>query len=575
MVRLTLRKKILFSIIALILGLTVAVLLVINFQIRSQIETNALGDFSSVRQSFTNFLHLRGQQLIESSLLISKYPAFVDPVIRKDPDNVRLVVIELMYELRADLFVVTDERGEVLGRFQSEKRGDNIGDQPSVRRALRGVETDSTDIWIENGQLFVVATTPVVVPGRNFIAGSITLGQKLLDYDAEELGKATGAAISFIVDNNVVASSLSGPLQHDIVRFYVNHKDSIESVGTRGSVFSGTSALGGEEYFTTFGPIVPDQPGVYAISLPLEPQLKALRKVQLTIFLVGTGGILIALIIAFFISKNITSPISSLVDATEKVKEGQYDFKLTVKSNDELGVLADSFNSMVEGLRERLLMRKFVSASTIEMIHRTQDQNPILGGERKIVTVLFSDIRGFTAYSERVPPEKVIELLNVYLSLQSRIIIEHGGVVDKFVGDEIVSIFEGEDMVERAVQSAIDIQKAIQLTEKRGVENIKVGIGINTGMVVMGNVGSEDRMDHTVLGSNVNLGSRLCSMAKPGQIILSESSSRLLKLDVKTRSLEAIPVKGISLPVQTYDVVYDGTAVQRSGIPTEQEGEKR
>lgn len=572
MVRLNLRKKILIAIISLIGSLTVVALFVINAQVRKQIQADASEGFASVQQSFRNFLHLRGQQLIESCFLISRYPSFVDPVVRKDPDNVRLIVIDMMSEIRGDLCVVTDERGEVLGRFQSEKRGDNIGFIPSVRSALEGGDIDSIDIWIEDGQLYVVATTYVVMPGRNFIAGTISLGQKLIDYDAEDLARATGAGISFILNNNVVASSVDELHQDDLVKLYINNKESIESAIEKGDVFSSESILAGEEFFTTFGWIVHDRPALYAISLPLEPQLRALRNIQGLIFFVGTGGILVAFIIAYFISKNITSPISALVKATEKVREGHYDFQLKIKSKDELGVLADSFNSMVAGLRERGLMRKFVSASTLEMIHRTQDENPVLGGERKIVTVLFSDIRGFTAYSERVPPEQVIELLNLYLSVQSKIISGHDGVIDKFVGDEIVAIYQGEDMVDQAVQSAIDIQKTIHALGRESAENIKVGIGINTGMVVLGNVGSEERMDHTVLGSNVNLGSRLCSMAQPGQIVLSESSSRLLKLKVKTRPLEAIPVKGISLPVQTFEVLYDVAVTSKPEIQLQTEG---
>lgn len=559
MVRLSLRQKILFAVIALIVGLTVTALFVINVQVRSQIEANALKDFASIRHSFRNFLHLRGQQLIESCLLISRYPSFVDPVVRKDPENVRLIVIDLMSEVRADLCVVTDERGEVLGRFQSDKRGDNIGHIPSVKLALAGGTADSVDIWVEEGQLYVVATTYVLIPGRNFVAGTISLGQKLIDFDAEELAKATGADISFILNNNVVASSMDELHRDDLIKLYVNNKESIEGATKRGDAFSGESTIGSEEFFTTFGQIVQERPAFYAISLPLAPQLQSLRTIQQVIFLVGAGGIIIALMIAYVVAKNITSPISSLVEATEKVREGHYDFQLKRTTNDEIGVLADSFNSMIVGLRERSLMQKFVSTSTLEMIHKSQNDNPVLGGERRIVTVMFSDIRGFTAFSERVSPEQVIELLNLYLSAQARIIAAHGGVIDKFVGDEVVAIYEGENMVDGAVESAVDIQRELQALEAAAGENLKVGIGINTGMVVLGNVGSEERMDHTVLGSNVNLGSRLCAMANPGQIILSESSFRLLKTNVTTRPLEAIPVKGISLPVRTFEVLYDVT----------------
>lgn len=193
----------------------------------------------------------------------------------------------------------------------------------------------------------------------------------------------------------------------------------------------------------------------------------------------------------------------------------------------------------------------------MEMIRKEGDKLH-LGGERRNVTVLFSDIRGFTAFSEKVEPEVVIELLSRYLSRQASIVISHNGIIDKYVGDELIAIFEGPDMVDDAVLCAIEIQRAINVLNTGNTEDIRVGIGINTGMAIVGNVGGEERMDHTVLGNNMNLGSRLCSIALSGQIIVSESSWRSLKSkEVKTRSLEAIIVKGISTPVQTYEVLYN------------------
>jgi adenylate cyclase len=180
-----------------------------------------------------------------------------------------------------------------------------------------------------------------------------------------------------------------------------------------------------------------------------------------------------------------------------------------------------------------------------------------LGGDRRNVTVFFSDIRGFTAYSEQVQPELVIDLLNKYLSVQAKLIVKHGGAIDKYVGDEVVAIFEGPDMADNAILAAIEIQRAIREINKENSKDIMIGIGINTGMAIVGNVGSEERMDHTVLGNNMNLGARLCSIAQPGQIIISESSWRLAKSkEIVAAPLETITVKGISRPVQTYEVAY-------------------
>lgn len=556
MLRFNLRNKILFSILGLIVSLTVIALFVVNAQVRSQIQRRALDEFDGITHSFNNFLYARGQQLIESCLLISRIPAFVDPIVRQDASNARLIVIELMDELQANLFTVTDQTGMVLARYDSKEYGDNIAHIPSVRSALQGIDVDSVEVWSHDGQLYLVATAYVLHPGRNFIVGTVTLGQELTDVDAEDLARAARAEISFILDNKILASSASQLRQRDLLKSYVNHSEDIEHAFGRSSTFTEEVTLEGEEFFNTFAPIVPGRPGAYAISIPLEPQLQALRNIRQTIFFVGALGILIAIGVAVMISRNITSPISQLVEATEKVRDGHFDFRLSIDSKDEIGRLASSFNTMVAGLKERSFMQKFMSSSTLEMIHKTKEKTIALGGERKNITVFFSDIRGFTAYSERVPPEDVIDLLNTYLSVQARIINQHGGAIDKFVGDEVVAIYQGEDMVDKAVESAVEIQKEIGNLSTRHPEHIKVGIGINTGMVILGNVGSEERMDHTVLGNNVNLGSRLCSMAQAGQIILSESSYRMLKSKFKTRPLEAIQVKGISLPVQTYEVLY-------------------
>jgi adenylate cyclase len=137
------------------------------------------------------------------------------------------------------------------------------------------------------------------------------------------------------------------------------------------------------------------------------------------------------------------------------------------------------------------------------------------------------------------------------------LIVKHHGIIDKFVGDELVAIFEGPDMVDNALHAAMEIQKEVIKLSRDNPENIQIGIGINTGMAIVGNVGSEERMDHTVLGNNMNLGARLCSIAQPGQILVSESSWRLAKSkEVKANQLDAITVKGITRPVPIYEVLY-------------------
>lgn len=268
--------------------------------------------------------------------------------------------------------------------------------------------------------------------------------------------------------------------------------------------------------------------------------------------------LLVWLVIRFFMRFVVVRPVQMIESVATRVGLGDLTVQTTFASLDEIGTLARRINEMVIGLRERFQLEKFVSRQTVHAV-RTSDLNGVrLGGERKLATVFFSDIRGFTSYSERVEPERVVSMLNAALATQSRIVREFGGDIDKYVGDELVAVFEGDGMVERAVKAALAIQKGLLETlpaEDRG--KISIGIGINTGVVVMGAMGSPERMDYTVIGDNVNLGARLCSAAQPGQILLSGTSAEALRTAewCQLNELEPMSLKGKKDPVRIFEVV--------------------
>jgi adenylate cyclase len=219
---------------------------------------------------------------------------------------------------------------------------------------------------------------------------------------------------------------------------------------------------------------------------------------------------------------------------------------------------------MIDGLRERFELQKFVSGHTMDAIRQADTGGIRLGGKRDTATVFFSDIRGFTAFSEGNEPESVIKMLNTYLRIQAEIVRKYGGDIDKYVGDELIAVFQETEMVKNAILCAADIHQSINDLNKRHDWNIRVGIGINTGIMIMGAMGSEERMDYTILGDSVNLGARLCSHAGPGETILSEYSYKYLRTeDIKffrNRFLsvikdEKIHVKGKSERIQIYKVM--------------------
>ncbi|MBN2535896.1 MAG: adenylate/guanylate cyclase domain-containing protein [Spirochaetales bacterium] len=247
---------------------------------------------------------------------------------------------------------------------------------------------------------------------------------------------------------------------------------------------------------------------------------------------------ILAAILSQYLKGTVIQPVKSIGDICTGVTQGVFDKKVSIKNRDEIGALGNTVNTMVEGLHERFKLSKFVSSSTIESL-KTEEK-----GHKVPVTIFFSDIRGFTSFTELNKPETVVESLNKVLNFQSGIIQENKGDIDKYVGDEIVAIFTQENSELSACISALKIQK--ELKEKSGSEynNLKVGIGINYGEVILGMIGSEKRADYTIIGDNVNTASRLCNLAKSGQIIISESTYEKVKDQVKTKGPYKVKVKG-------------------------------
>jgi adenylate cyclase len=189
-----------------------------------------------------------------------------------------------------------------------------------------------------------------------------------------------------------------------------------------------------------------------------------------------------------------------------------------------------------------------------------------LGGQRSLVTVLFTDLRGFTSMSENREPEDIVAQLNEYFSAMVKIVFKNKGTVDKFVGDMVMALFSAPlpDALhaDHAVQCAIDMQRELEVLnrewEKRGLPKLACGAGINSGEMIAGNVGSESIQSYTVIGDNVNLGARLESLCKQYSvdIIISEFTKNFLQNDYQIEALDEVKVKGKSKPVKIFKVGY-------------------
>lgn len=286
-------------------------------------------------------------------------------------------------------------------------------------------------------------------------------------------------------------------------------------------------------------------------------------------YLQVSGLVLLCFAIVFvnYFSKSITAPIIQLAKSAQDVKEGNLDqvqIALPKKNRkDEIASLCHSFNEMVQGLKEKEkvkgILNKVVSQDIAKEILSGQIH---LGGEEKRVTVLFADIRNFTGMTQSMPPNVVIDLLNTCMTKISACIDHQGGVIDKYVGDEAMALFGAPvakgDSALCAIKSAFEIMTVLQAwNEERkaqGLPPVEMGIGIHTGNMLAGNMGAENRLNYTVIGSNVNLAARICAHAKGMEILISKETFEdpSVRPAVHCEEMEPVTLKGFDTPVILY-----------------------
>ena len=293
----------------------------------------------------------------------------------------------------------------------------------------------------------------------------------------------------------------------------------------------------------------------------LEQAATGLVGVALALGLAGIGAALV-------LSRRISGPVVELDRAAREVAAGNLDVRVPVRSRDEVGRLAGAFNEMTEGLRERdrikSTFKKYLAPEVVEYL-LAHPEAQALGGERKRLTVLFSDLAGFTSISEDRAPEQVIGILNEYLSLVARRVVARGGTLDKFIGDAVMAFFGAPvpraDHPVRACQAALDhlavLDELRPRWESGAWPELDVRVGVNTGDMLVGNVGGDEGRDYTVIGDAVNLASRLEGANKEygTRILVSEAVRDEVGAAFELRELDLLQVKGKDRPVRVFELL--------------------
>lgn len=293
---------------------------------------------------------------------------------------------------------------------------------------------------------------------------------------------------------------------------------------------------------------------------------EAVRWARITTILIAFLIITIAILFIYFFSRTISDPLKRLVGATQSIRAGDYDVKVENTSRDETGELTGAFNEMAAGLKEREHLKgafgKFVNAEVAKMVMRG---DLALGGESKTATIFFSDIRSFTSISEKMTPLEVVGFLNEYMTLMVEIVYRHGGVVDKFIGDAIMAVWGAPvtkpNDAENAVLAALEMRAALhKFNQGRGSRAkpiIRIGMGMNTGEVLAGQIGSNDRLEYTVIGDAVNLASRMEGLNKTfgTDILITQKTYELVKKKFVCHPLHKVQVKGKAEAQRCYAVM--------------------
>jgi class 3 adenylate cyclase len=278
------------------------------------------------------------------------------------------------------------------------------------------------------------------------------------------------------------------------------------------------------------------------------------------------GVLIVAVAGGVAVARWIARPLRELAEQARRIRAGKLDVTVVPRSRDEIGTLTRAMGDMARALRDREFVRealgRYVSPEVAERCLR--DPTALhLGGELREVAILMSDLRDFSGLSERLGPEGTIDILNRYLATMTPIILRHGGMINEFIGDGILVLFgvpfPREDDADRAIRCAAAMQAVVPVfnedSRARGLPELSMGIALHAGAVVAGNIGSRDRVKYGVVGTPVNLASRIQAVAIGGEVLLTAAMAERTRLALRTGPPRILQIKGASEPVTVYSLL--------------------
>jgi class 3 adenylate cyclase len=435
----------------------------------------------------------------------------------------------------------------------------------SFRNKLKYLASDLADIsdqqvaFLDVGtekkpRLIEIIITPVDDPESGMRAGTFVLGFPFFDRGEKAISEVTdirnGIWLNGKLHSRTISEEARMPLSKRLNEI-LRHPNSDHS-----QVISSTESilLSGVPYRIFAVPMTHrvGQSLAYKVGLYswAEPAAMA-ADIRNQILMIGGGMGMLGVLISWLVSLGLFRPIRRLHRATLRLRDGNYDVRVPVRSSDEFGQLSEAFNMAAEELAQKDRYRDLLNkVADKEVAQRLLDGDVALGGETRRMTVLFCDIRKYTEITQTMAPEEIVIMLNEHMSAMTRVVHEHGGAVDKFVGDMIMATFGATgtdpDAARRAVACARHMIRERKVLNMMSGQEINMGIGVATGEMLAGFMGSEDRLNFTVIGQGANLASRLCGVAALMEVLMDEATS--MSVDERGEMLPPLEIKGFAEP---------------------------
>ncbi len=553
-----LQRRIVLFFVVLLMAVQLASFLAIRFAIERTAQDSMREEMRVGARVFKRLLEQNSQQLVEATSVLTYDFGFREAIATRDRDTIASALRNHSARIRASGMSVIGLDGNFVADTHDEANAGRPYPFPDMiqRASLLG---RATGVRMMSGKPYQVVVVTVLAP-RPIAWVSMTF--VIDDKSARDLQRLASADVSFVRVSAAGAQLLATTLPASRRDALVRQAETIIAKGGDGM----STHLGEDEFETLSTPIegTGTDMRLYALLqrsvaeghapyLALQAVLMFLAAIALAITLYG----------AIRIAQRITRPVTELAAAATKIAAGNYDVRVSAAGEDELADLARSFDGMVKRLAERDSLRdalgKIASVDVVEKLLQGQIE---LGGEERDVTVMFTDVRNFTGIAENLMPQQSLSLLNEYLTAISHVVDEHGGVVDKYLGDGVMAIFGAPvmrpDDPQRAIECALVICKRVAslgpALAARGLPHPDIGLGINTGRVIAGNMGSPSRLNYTVLGDGVNLASRLEGLTKRYHVpIVAGSRTRESASGLVWRELDKVRVKGKTVAERIFE----------------------